>query len=135
MISPNDTFTVYLDEDLPADQRAAEPKRPAAVYRYGTAAQQREQNAKLAAMLKDDACEVIDVQEARANYQLVETRNLGEPGQQLSEVLTESALAALAGVLREHRMLSGEVRKNFASPSHTVAAASAKDAPAGPATV
>jgi len=137
MISPNDTFTVYLDLDLPEAERKPEAERPSLVYRYGTASELAEHERGIEALKELHGVEYIDAVVARANDQLSGTRNLtnakAEPVTALADALSFCDMASLARSLTIYAELSEETRKKFESPSPSVAAESAENAAAEPA--
>ena len=140
MISPNDTFTIYLDIDLGSDAKPTLPedKRPALIYRYGTLGQLRDHERKRAALNSLHGDEYLSAVLNAASFNLVETRSLtdheGKPTTSIADALTLPDISALARQLALHNELGGNARKNSESPSPSVAAASAVDAPAVPAT-
>lgn len=131
MISPDDTFTIYLDAHLPEDQRQPEAKRPALVYRFGTAGELREHERILDAINNLHGVAYIEAVLERASFNLVETRNLtnsrGEPTQDLADVFTIGDLKAMARKITITAELSEADQKKSESPSPSSAAACADD--------
>lgn len=132
MISPDDTFTIYLDAELPEDQRLPVVHRPALVYRFGTVAELREHQRKLMEITQLHGVEYTEALLDRARFNLVEARNLkrpdGTPTEDLAEVMTIRDLRILAQEYAVSAELSESDRKKSELPSPTSAAASAEPA-------
>jgi hypothetical protein len=132
MISPNDTFTIYLDEDLPEQARKPESERPALVYRYGTAAELADHEHRVEAARHLTGRAYIDAIESCAHDQLMAIRNvltpIGERATKLAQALTLGELGNLARSLAVRAELSESDRKKSASQSHSPAAAAVASA-------
>jgi hypothetical protein len=137
MISPQETFVIYLDEYLPADKRLTESQRPALVYRYGTAGELAIHEDRMEAARKLFGGVYIREMIACAKHNLVKTRNLttpqGNPTDELEQALSLPELCKLAGQLSLKCELSSAERKNSESQSLTPVAAAAEIAQPGQA--
>lgn len=132
MTDPTDTFSLYLDETTPEDQRLPDPQRPALVFQFGTAGALKKHEERLAALGQFSGADYLDELEKCASFQLVEIRNCktpdGEQAESLSDFMTVRDMRAMAHQFCLVSELSEPDRKKSESQSPSAAASSAPTA-------
>lgn len=128
MISPDDTFVRFLDDNASRPDTQKDPRnqddRPAIIVRYGSSRSWTDFQNKLAALLAEQG--TTDVALYAGIEQLLDTVIVGRRNvEQLGDLLTDRQLLQLAHGLRGDAYLAESDRKNSESPSPSVAAASA----------
>lgn len=135
MISPDDTFTRFLDvHDNSRPSPEDSDQRPAIVVPYGSSRSWTRFQQQLDDILSNN--DLTDAQTYPRIETLLETVIVKKQHvEALGDTLTDRQLLLLAHGLRGDAYLAESDRKNFASPSPLVAAASAESADHTPASV